>query len=137
MTKPPRVVNDTNIWLSALYFSGKPANIVKLIEEKEAISVTSRYILNELKDKMVTLPFNTPSFAANATIAYIASISEIVQLQGKNFGLRDEADNQVLETAVNGKCDFLITGDNDLLTIKKYQDIQIVNSNQFLVKYKK
>ncbi len=88
MQKPPRIVNDTNVWLSALYFSGKPA--------------------------------------------YIQSISESVSLQGKDFGLRDEADNMVLETAVIGKCSFLITGDKDLLTLKKYKNIYVVTPSKFL-----
>lgn len=133
MTKPPRIANDTNVWLSALYFSGKPAQIVKLVEEKQAISMTSNFILNELKEKMI-VDFHTPTFAANGTISYIKSISELVPLKGENFGLRDSDDNQVLETAVAGKCNFLITGDEDLLTLKKYQQIQIVTPAQFLNK---
>lgn len=133
MTKPPRIVNDTNVWLSALYFSGKPAQIVKLVEEKQVISMTSNFILNELKEKMI-VDFHTHTFAANGTISYIESISELVHLKGENFGLRDSDDNQVLETAVAGKCNFLITGDKDLLTIKKYQQIQIITPAQFLNK---
>lgn len=135
VSKPPRVVNDTNVWLSALYFSGKPAQIVQFIEEKRAISITSNFILNELKDKML-VDFHTPSFAANATVSYIKSISELVPIRGKDFGLRDEADNKVLETAVVGTCNFLITGDKDLLTLERYNDIQIVTPAQFLAKHK-
>ena len=49
--KTSRIVNDTNVWLSALYFLGKPAQIVYLIEEKNLISITSNAILDELKEK--------------------------------------------------------------------------------------
>src|SRR3989338_8358849 len=108
--KPPRIVNDTNVWLSALYFLGKPAQIVHLIEEKNLTSVTSNAILSELKEKMI-IDFQTPAFAANGTVSYIRSISEFVSLQRKDFGLRDPTDNVVLETAIVGKCSFLITGD--------------------------
>lgn len=80
--------------------------------------------------------FQTPIFAANAIIAYIHSISKLVPIEGKNFGLRDFADNQILETAVNGKCNWLITGDKDLLDLKDYENIQIVNASQFLNRYK-
>lgn len=132
MQKPPKIVNDTNVWLSALYFSGKPAQIVHRIEEKSLISVTSSPILEELKDKMI-VDFQTPVFAANATISYIRSISEFVPLLGKDYGLRDEADNMVLETAVVGKCKYLITGDKDLLTLQKYKNIKVVTPSQFLL----
>lgn len=135
MRKLPRIVNDTNVWLSALYFSGNEAKIVGLIEEKQVTSVTSEFILDELREKMV-IKFQTPVFAANATVSYIQTISELVPLEGKDFKLRDFADNQVLETAVNGKCNWLITGDKDLLELKEYGNIYIVNANQFLNKYK-
>lgn len=134
MTKPPRIVNDTNVWLSALYFPGNEAKIVSLVEDKQATSVTSNFILNELKEKMV-FKFQTPSFAANGTVSYIKSISELVSLKGKDFGVRDPDDNKVLETAVVGKCDFLITGDKDLLTLSQYNKIKIVTSSQFFEEY--
>ncbi len=127
----PRVVNDTNVWLSALYFSGKPAEIVSLIENKDIASVTSDFILQETKEKMV-VDFKTPTYAANGTIAYIASISEMVPLKGRDFSLRDAADNYVLETAVVGKCNFLITGDKDLLSVVKYEQTKIVTPSHFL-----
>lgn len=136
MAKPPRVVNDTNVWLSALYFSGKPAKIVNLVENKKIVSFTSNFILDELKEKMV-IDFKTPIFAANATISYISSMSETVSLRGVDFGLRDSADNQVLETAIIGKCNFLVTGDKDLLSVGKHDQIQIVTPNEFLEKIRK
>jgi len=129
-----RVVNDTNVWLSALYFSGKPAKIVNLIEDKKIISVTSNFIIQETKEKMV-IDFNTPTYAANATVSYISSMSELVLLKGKNFGLRDPADNQVLETAVAGRCSYLITGDKDLLCLGNYGQLQIVTPAQFIAKF--
>lgn len=125
-----KVVNDTVIWLSALYFAGETVKIVKLIEDRNIISVTSDYILQEIKDKLVE--FGTPESAANGTISYISSMSDIVSLKGKDFGLRDPADNQVLETAIVGNCDFLITRDKDLLSIWRYEGVQIVTPHQFL-----
>src|SRR3989344_6262319 len=126
-----RALIDTNVWLSALYFAGKPSQIVSLIEDKKLISVTSLFILSELKDKMINT-FDTPSFYAAGTASYIQSISQIVPLKGLSFKLRDPADNQILETAVVGKCSWIITGDKDLLTIKKFEQIKIVTPNQFL-----
>jgi len=130
-----RIVNDTNVWLSALYFSGKPAQIVNLIEQKQIVSVTSGFILDETLMTLTT-KFDTPSVTANGTVAYIASISEMVEIKGRDFNLRDPKDNSVLETAVIGKCDYLVTGDRDLLSLKKYQNLQIVNPNNFLLNYK-
>ncbi|MEK9176595.1 MAG: putative toxin-antitoxin system toxin component, PIN family [Patescibacteria group bacterium] len=136
MQNPLRIVNDTNVWLSALYFSGKPAQIAHLIEGKNLISVVSQPILDELKEKM-TIDFQTPAYAANGTISHIKSLSEFVSIQGKDFGLRDKTDNVILETAVVGACNFLITGDKDLLILNKYKNLSILNPSQFLDQYKK
>lgn len=133
MTNAPRIVNDTVIWLSALYFSGKTAKIVSLIEDKSITSITSDYILEEFRGKLID--FGTPLQAANGTVSYVSSISEIVPLKNKDFGLRDFADNQVLETAVVGGCDYLITRDKDLLTVGNYGKVQIVTPAQFLSKF--
>ena len=126
----PRVVNDTVIWLSALYFAGETVKIIKLIEDKSIVSVTSDFILQEVKEKL--MEFGTPDYAANGTITYISSISETVSLKNQDFGLRDPADNQILETAVVGNCNFLITRDKDLLSIGRYDQVQIVTPYQFL-----
>ena len=88
---------------------------------------------DELRDKMVNT-FDTPVFYAAGTVSYIQSISHLVPLKGINFDLRDSTDNQILETAVAGKCNWIITGDKDLLTLRKYENIKIVTPNQFLVK---
>lgn len=134
MVKLPRIVNDTNVWLSALYFNGNEAEVVRRIEENSLVSITSDFILQELKEKMI-MKFETPPYAANSTISYITSISQIVSLRGEDFGLRDPDDNKVLETAVVGKCDYLITGDKDLLILGQFGKIKIIMASQFLQKY--
>ena len=45
---------------------------------------------------------------------------------------RDSKDNVVLETAVVGSADYIISGDNDLLSLKKYKNTSIVNPDEFL-----
>lgn len=65
----------------------------------------------------------------------MAACSIVVSTKGQDFNLRDPADNQVLETAVEGNCDYLITRDKDLLTLGKYDQIQIVTPAQFLAKW--
>ncbi|MEB3122318.1 MAG: putative toxin-antitoxin system toxin component, PIN family [Snowella sp.] len=45
---------------------------------------------------------------------------------------RDEKDNKFLEVAINGKADYLITGDNDLLVLRPFKDVKIMTINEFL-----
>lgn len=46
--------------------------------------------------------------------------------------VRDKDDNRVLEAAVEGNCDFIITGDKDLLDLREFKNIKIIAPAQFL-----
>ena len=48
---------------------------------------------------------------------------------------RDPKDNKFLEVAVNGKADFIITGDKDLLVLNPFQGIEIITVNEFLSRF--
>lgn len=50
--------------------------------------------------------------------------------------VRDPEDNKILESAAEAGAEFLITSDNDLLTLGEYKNIQIINPSQFWAKYK-
>ncbi|MEK7161934.1 MAG: putative toxin-antitoxin system toxin component, PIN family [Patescibacteria group bacterium] len=50
--------------------------------------------------------------------------------------VRDPEDNKILESAAEAGAEYLITSDNDLLTLGQYQKIQIINPSQFWAKYK-
>jgi predicted nucleic acid-binding protein len=44
----------------------------------------------------------------------------------------DPQDNRILECAVEGKADFIISGDNHLLNKKEFNGIRIVNAKEFI-----
>jgi predicted nucleic acid-binding protein len=46
--------------------------------------------------------------------------------------LKDEADNRILECAVAGNADFIVSGDRHLLSLKEFRDIPIVRAAEFL-----
>ena len=48
---------------------------------------------------------------------------------------RDPDDNRVLECALAGAADYILTGDEDLLTLHPWHGIQIVTVREFLDRY--
>ena len=46
--------------------------------------------------------------------------------------VRDDDDNRVLEAAVEGKCEYVVTGDEDLLSLQNYGGIKIITPAEFL-----
>jgi putative PIN family toxin of toxin-antitoxin system len=58
--------------------------------------------------------------------------SELFEIVERIDLCRDEKDNKFLEVAINDKVDFLITGDNNLLVLRPFQDVKIMTVNEFL-----
>jgi putative PIN family toxin of toxin-antitoxin system len=63
---------------------------------------------------------------------YIDQQAEFIQIKSEIVGCRDEKDNFLLSLAVDGKADFLITGDRDLLELKQIETSRIVTLTRFL-----
>lgn len=127
----PKVVIDTNVIISSLLFGGKPQEIIKLIIEREIIPITSKILIAELTDVLVK-KFN---FIPNKTALTEEFIKENFQIVYPSIMLdiiSDKDDNRVLEAAVVGKCQYIITGDKDLLDLKSYNKIIILTAGDFL-----
>lgn len=132
---PVKVVLDTNIIISGIGFGGKPRKILHLALENKIKSVTSAVLLAELED-VITKKF--PKLASYLELIHrkIKKKFLIVKPKKSLFVVGDEDDNRVLEAAVEGDCEYIITGDQDLLRLNSFRKIEIVNSERFLEIFK-
>lgn len=126
-----RVVLDTNILVSAIGFGGKPAQILLLAVAEKIQVIVSAILLAELEE-ILNKKLVLSKEELQLVLEEIRDSFEIVQPQKTIEIVRDEDDNRVLEAAVEGNCDFIITGDKDLLDLKKYRKIKIVTAEEFL-----
>ncbi len=65
-------------------------------------------------------------------LAQLAAVSEWVSIVGAKLGCRDPNDDKILETAMMGDADCLVTGDRDLLEMGSFRGIPIVTPAAFL-----
>ncbi len=131
-----RVVIDTNVLVSALVFGGKPRAVVELLADS-IIVVISQEIVTELR-RIIHSKF--PNFAEDLLrleklLERDAHLVELGSVQVTTS--RDPDDDKFIETAVAGNCQYIISGDKDLLDIGLYKDIQIVKPAAFLQYIKK
>ena len=56
----------------------------------------------------------------------------LVYPSGKFDIVRDKKDNKVIECAFDGKVDYIVTGDPDLLVLKEFKGIKIITAKEFL-----
>ncbi len=126
-----KVVLDTNILISAFIFGGKPSQILSLVLTDKIQAFTSPVLIAEFFD-VVNKKLNLSAGELALTKNQIENKFLIVQPKNEIKISRDEDDNRVLEAAVEGGCNYIITGDKDLLDLKNFKNIKIVTSDTFL-----
>lgn len=126
-----RVVIDTNILISAIFWGGKPKRLLNSVRRGEIIFLTTETLLAELREVLTSRdkPFRLSDKDAGIIIDHLKGISHLVSTTVKINVCRDEPDNRVLECALDGGADSIVTGDNDLLDLKTFKGIRIVRIN--------
>ncbi len=122
---------DANVYISALAFGGKPLRVIQLALNKKFCLVTSLHILTEVKRNLIGKLSFSESLAEELLEEYI-QISNIYEPQGKIKFIDHQQDNLVLETALLGDAQILVTGDKkDLLPLKIFRGIIIESPAAF------
>ncbi len=127
-----RVVADTNIYVSALMFGGLPGAFLDLAIMRAFTLVASVALLDELDEKL-RMKFTVSPKDATAIRAKLESIAHIVEPDMVVTAIEvDPDDNRVLECAVKGRADCIVSGDRHLLKLGSYEGIAIMTVRQFL-----
>ena len=129
-----KVVLDTNVFISALFWKGALYQIFKRILEGAVLNFVSLQILAEIKERLLD-KFKLPPEKVKEFLEIIVFNSQLVYPKKKlNIVKKDPKDNKILECALEAKASFVISGDGHLLEIKKYKGIKIISPKEFLSK---
>ena len=125
-----RLVLDTNVLIAAFISHGVCNELLEHCVLNHEV-VLSEFILDELKETL-TGKFKFAAREANATVRLVKSRSEIVQpLPIAPSICRDPDDDNIIATAMAGKCACIITGDKDLLDLGTVSTIRILSPSSF------
>lgn len=130
-TKNLRVVLDTNILISAHVFKGKPAKVVGLAQADKIIAISSEPLLAELYD-VLAKKFLYSKLQLGLLDVDLRGFLQIVHPAQTLDIVDDEPDNRILEAAIAGGCDYVVTGDKPLLALGNYEKVKILSADQFL-----
>lgn len=127
-----RVVPDTNILVSAIIFGGSPERIITLAREGRIHLILSPPLLDELR-RVLHEKFAFRDAALHAAEGLLRQIGEIVEPGHVISTIReDPPDNRVLEAAVAGEAEFIVSGDRRLLRLESFEGIPIVTARRLL-----
>lgn len=130
--KRSRIVFDTNIWISFLI--GKQiSNLENYIINYELIVLYSDILLDEIKETLQKPKLK--KYIKKESFDDIQSIflafGELNPVTSTIEICRDKKDDFLLNLCIDAKSNFLITGDKDLLEIKKIKKTEIITYKQF------
>ena len=129
-----RILIDTNILISGLFFSGLPKKLLTVLDEKFNICVnkeiTSEY--NAQIDKKIS----NPKYHLNEELRekFFSNLQSFEKVSDLKI-CRDHDDDKFINCAIDAKAIYIVSGDSDLLTIKNFAGIEIVTAREFYEKY--
>ena len=127
-----RVVFDANILVSALVFPGGQgeAALRRIVEQTDQL-VLSRPIVDELLDVLARKFARDAEQLAHVAV-FVTELSVIVAPKRRLRVVKDDPDNRILECAVAGRAQVIVTGDKALLALKMYEKVRILNLREYL-----
>jgi hypothetical protein len=135
-----KIVIDTNVFVSALIQRGYPYLIVNELFIEGKIQLCISYdMLKEYVDVLHRKRFTKyPDFVNQAELLLADIETKALKFSPKIklAILADKDDNKVLELAHESKADFIITGNSNDFTMKKYKRTKIVTPKDYWEKFK-
>lgn len=132
-----RFVIDTNILVSSILMASSKADQALKKVRKIGLILFSENTFSELKEVLNRRKFDK-YILLETRLEFLSKIkieSELIEIIETIDLCRDPKENKFLELAISGNADFIITGDQDLLVLNLFRNIEIISVNEFLIRF--
>jgi hypothetical protein len=132
-SKPLKIIIDTNLWVSFI-ISNKLTLLDGLLFSQKISLLFSEELINEIA-VTITKPKLRKYFATNGLEEMLTAFEpfiDLIKVRSSVTVCRDPNDNFLLALAKDGKADYLLTGDKDLLELVKFGKTKIISMTTFL-----
>ena len=133
----PVVVLDSNVWISAIIFGGKPAKLVSLAEQNALVIALSDDMVHEILrilgyEKLKSV-YTHAGTKRTELIEKILSIAHLVKPRKRVDVIKDDpSDDRVIECALAAKASHIVSGNEHLLRVGSYAGIVVISVKDFL-----
>jgi putative PIN family toxin of toxin-antitoxin system len=132
-----RVVVDTNVLISGVIKpKSRIASFYTYLKQRDFLLLYSSDSFGELARVLFRLlrrgKYDLSQEGIESVLDLIVTLGQKVKIVSTINASRDLADNNFLELAVDGRADYLVSGDKDLLILNPFQNIPIITPAEFL-----
>ena len=131
--KTAKVVIDTNVFVSGIFFSGPPYQVLKAWQQRKLQIAVSEEIIEEYKRVLETLSAKCEHIDLDSIMELLLIQAELVPSYSFEKPVcEDPDDDKFLACAIASKSKYIISGDKHLLKIGTFLDTTIVTPRHFL-----
>ena len=133
-----KIVLDTNVFISGIFFSGPPSQILQSWRQSKTKIVLTEQILAEYQRIGAELSAKYPSVNIEPIIELFTIFGEFVETRGISETIcEDPDDNKFIECAIASQSKLIVSGDKHLLNISGYKEIEVLKPREFVDNYLK
>ncbi len=128
-----KIILDTNVLISGIFFSGPPSQILKAWQKGKIQIAISKEILSEYHRVAEELSKKFPSVDISQILELFTVHAEMVNTQELEVLVcEDPDDNMFISCALGSKSKIIVSGDKHLLKISGYQEIEVLKPRVFI-----
>jgi len=131
-----KIVLDTNVFVSGVFFSGPPYLILKAWKDQKLQIVVSLEILDEYYRVGEELSIRFSEIDLNPALELVADRAELIEAAILDEAVCDDPDDdKFFACAIAGGANIIVSGDKHLLKMSGYKGIKVVKPRQFVDEY--
>ena len=130
-----RIVIDTNVLVSGVFFGGFPRKILSSVVSQKITACATAEIINEYEEIVQEMIDRKQGHIDRTILVPLIKAMEIIEPISHVEICRDPDDNKFLGCAKDSQALYIVSGDKDLLVIEEYENIQIMTAKDFYEKY--
>ena len=131
-----KVVLDTNVLVSGIFFSGPPAEILPAWSQGRFRLVVSSEIFDEYARVATELSEKFPSIDIRRILELVIMNSEASSPRPLAQKVcEDPHDDKIFAVAIESGAKIIVSGDKHLLKVSNYEDVSVLTPRQFVVKH--
>lgn len=130
-----KIVVDTNVLISGVFFGGFPRTVLSSIVEKKITAFATTEIVDEYEEIVQEMILRKQGHLNRDILSPLISALEIIESVSSIRISRDPDDDKFINCAKDARALYIVSGDKDLLVLERYEDIKIVTAREFCERY--